>query len=113
MRIKPLAATLATAGALALGSAGLVLGAAPAVATGLEGGEVTPVSHVCSGGTGAAGSNVGPGGACALVSTTDDDSSTMRKCGARDVHQHAVIVVRAAPSTRRGPCGSLAASPAP
>jgi hypothetical protein len=31
------------------------------------------VSHVCSGGTGAAGSNVGPGGTCALVSTTDGD----------------------------------------
>jgi hypothetical protein len=71
MRIRSFAATLAMAGAL--GSAALVVGAGPAVAVGAEGGEVTPVSHVCSGGTGPAGSNVGLGGECTLVSTTEGD----------------------------------------
>jgi hypothetical protein len=59
--------------ALTAGSAALVLSAVPAVGVGLEGGEVTPVSHICSGGTGPAGSNVGPGGQCTLTSTTAGD----------------------------------------
>jgi hypothetical protein len=71
MRARSFAATLALAGAL--GSAALALGAGPAVAVGPEGGEVTPVSHVCSGGTGPAGSNVGRGGECTLVSTREGD----------------------------------------
>jgi hypothetical protein len=71
MRIRSFAATLAMASAL--GSAALVLGGGPAVAVGPEGGEVTPVSHVCSRGTGPAGSNVGPSGECTLMSTTEGD----------------------------------------
>jgi hypothetical protein len=71
MRIRSFVVMLALASAS--GSAALLLGAGPAVATGQEGGEVTPVSHVCSGGTGPAGSNAGPGGECTLVSTTEGD----------------------------------------
>jgi hypothetical protein len=50
--------------AITAGSAAIVMGAAPAVATGPEGAVVTPAAHVCSG-TG----NQGAGGGCTYKST--------------------------------------------
>ncbi|MEA3019049.1 MAG: hypothetical protein QOI47_573 [Actinomycetota bacterium] len=71
MKIRSFAATLTMAGAL--GAMAVLLGSGPAIAVGPDGGEVTPVSHVCSGGKGPAGSNIGAGGKCTVVAIADGD----------------------------------------
>jgi hypothetical protein len=71
MKARSFAASLTMVGALAI--AAHVVSAQPALATGPEGATVTPVSHVCSQGTGPDHSNIGAGGECTIVATVEGD----------------------------------------